>query len=136
MNRTILIPAVLLVLTLVAIVAMLFLRGSMSVPSSGPITLPLSLAASDAQMKAEVQTVVSKAANPADHPHLRETAVSGSYALQVVVGDTQGGEVLLKKEGSAWQIISWGGGTWSSEDLVAEGVPEATAKKLISGMSR
>jgi len=73
------------------------------------------------------------AANP-DHTQLRQTAVSGTYAIQVWVGDNYGGEALMKYDATkaAWVVVTVGGGAWNEADLVAFGVPTSTAEALLA----
>lgn len=75
--------------------------------------------------------------NP-DNIKTYQTAVSGGYALQLWIGDSTGGQALLKYDAatSVWTIVDPGGGAWSVEGLVAFGVPSTTAAELVARMPR
>ena len=67
---------------------------------------------------------------------LGTNVVVGDYSLQLWTDLHGGGEALLKYDTtqSKWTVISWGGGAWAVESLVAEGVPQTTATALLAGM--
>ncbi len=71
-----------------------------------------------------------------DNSKLHETVVAGDYALQVWYGDNIGGEALLKYDNASgrWIVISGGGGAWSLDGLLAQGVPKYVAEILFAGV--
>lgn len=64
------------------------------------------------------------------------TVVVSPYALQVWGDTNMGGEALLEYTSSTrWVLLSLGGGEWTVLSLMQEGVPLATAKQLIAGLT-
>ena len=62
--------------------------------------------------------------------------VVDTYSLQLWTDPHGGGEALLTYDTTQnkWTVVSWGGGAWSVESLVGEGVPHNTATALLAGM--
>jgi hypothetical protein len=67
---------------------------------------------------------------------LGTNVVVGTYSLQLWTDLHGGGEALLTYDTtqSKWTVVSWGGGAWAVDSLVAEGVPQNTATALLAGM--
>ena len=67
---------------------------------------------------------------------LGTNVVVGDYSLQLWTDPHGGGEALLKYDSTQnkWILVSWGGGAWSADELVAEGVPQNMAVALLAGM--
>jgi hypothetical protein len=74
--------------------------------------------------------------NDKDNTKLRQTVIAGDYALQVWGSDVMGGEALLKYDAAQarWVVLAMGGGAWSVDGLVDEGVPRAAATTLLAGV--
>jgi hypothetical protein len=70
---------------------------------------------------------------PADicSPEILHVAQIHPYALVEWQCGEGGGELLLRLQDSNWQPISGDGGSYESRDLIALGVPEATAVQLV-----
>jgi hypothetical protein len=84
----------------------------------------------DAQLTAAVTTALDI---PADicSPEILHVAQVNPYALVEWQCGEGGGELLLQLQASNWQPISGDGGSYESRDLIALGVPEATAVQLV-----
>lgn len=64
--------------------------------------------------------------------NLQGTVVVSGWALQTWGDENKGGEALLKQDASGnWNLVSLGGGEWSVEGLVQQGVPSNIAQELI-----
>ena len=62
------------------------------------------------------------------------TVVVNNYALQLWHDDYTGGESIFKyTEREGWKLIPGGGGSWNVSELVARGVPQDIATKLLEG---
>ena len=60
------------------------------------------------------------------------TTVEGNYALQIWFDENVGGESLLKYDtDKGWVVMSQGGGAWSVDTLIEQGVPKSVAEGLI-----
>lgn len=68
---------------------------------------------------------------------LQDNTVAANWALQLWTDNTGGGEALLKYDPAKKQyvLVSWGGGAWSVDGLVEEGVPAATAATLLKNLN-
>jgi len=144
MNRTLILLLALVMVVGAAVGMTLYLR-SASTPVSTttttqpvvtPITLPdtpPSQQTTQSVQAAFAQTI--PASNP-DNTKLTDSVISGNYALQVWKGDNYGGEALLKYDAGQgkWVVVTRGGGAWNIADLVAKGVPPATATALWKGL--
>jgi hypothetical protein len=62
---------------------------------------------------------------------MREVAIVGNYAIAGWLLSEGGGEMLLVKRNSQWQVVTGGGGAMAVHTLVEKGVPEAIATQLI-----
>jgi hypothetical protein len=90
------------------------------------------------QSQEVVQQVFNAEVAGEDNIRLYKTVLHAGYALQVWKGDNMAGEALLQYEVSTrqWQVITWGGGSWSTDGLVEFGVPADTAAALVAGLGR
>ncbi len=140
MNRyaTILVILLILVVLVGGGVALFLYKNAQVAPGTGgisnPVTLP-SIPEPSSQTKAAVQSAFESEIAPYnnDNVKLYDTAVVGSYALQLWRGTHTGGEGLLtydSKKGG-WVVITTGGGAWSVAGLVEAGVPQETASALL-----
>ena len=95
---------------------------------------------SSVQTQEAVQSAFLKyiAGHDSDNKKVRNTAISGGYALQVWSGNIMGGQALLKYSGSenGWVVLTLGGGAWSVDGLVEFGVPRAIATALLAGLAQ
>ncbi len=93
----------------------------------------------DPRSTAAVQTSMQSHIMPGDQTKLYATVISEDYALQSWGDSDIGGQALLKynTDQQQWNLLTWGGGTWSVEELVqSEGVPRDTATALVAGMQQ
>ena len=64
--------------------------------------------------------------------NIGSTTISANYALQLWYDENIGGEALLRFDNSTgWQVVSLGGGAWSVDTLVEQGVPRSVAVGLV-----
>jgi len=65
---------------------------------------------------------------------LSTTVISGNYAVQLWSDTNEGGEALLTYDASAdqWNLVTWGGGAWDVDGLVAVGVDQTDAQNLVA----
>jgi len=145
MNRTLILLLALVMVVGAAVGMTLYLR-SASTPASTttttqPVVTPITLPDTPPPSQQTTQSVQAAfaqtipASNP-DNTKLTDSVISGNYALQVWKGDNYGGEALLKYDAGQgkWVVVTRGGGAWNIADLVAKGVPPATATALWKGL--
>jgi len=81
----------------------------------------------------EIKQVMSNSSNDFSGLSFSDSTIVNNYALQVWYDENVGGEALLKyRDGTGWEIVSFGGGAWSLANLVQQGVPSETARVLIN----
>jgi hypothetical protein len=142
MNRYLIIFVILLVIIIGVTIGMVLFMRSNQQSSLGPggtsttVTLPTvpepggQSSGSDAEAAFQSQI-------PQDMQiTLGTNVVVGDYSLQLWTDPHGGGEALLKYDTTQnkWTVVSWGGGEWAIDSLVAEGVPQNTAAVLLAGM--
>ena len=148
MNRYIIIAIVVLLIAGVAVIGFLLFT---SPASPAPVTqqraatpqqnTPSSTTSvSTSRSKEGVQSAFKSGVAPyvTDNLKLKETVISGDYALQAWSSDTMGGEALLyyDTDKGSWVFLTAGGGSWSLYGLIVAGVPNDVATALVAGMSR
>ena len=117
-------------------------------PSIIPVTVPTTppSVATSSQMPVRVLQVTSPQ-DPAIASNFKSqiqnanlitlggTIVVSSYALQIWGDVNKGGEALLEYASSTgWTLMSLGGGEWTVDGLVQEGVPQNIAEQLVAGL--
>ncbi|HEV8666543.1 MAG TPA: hypothetical protein VN665_01695 [Candidatus Paceibacterota bacterium] len=149
MNRTLIILLSLVVVLGVAIGITLYVKSSPTPTASTqqgngtPVSVPNVTTPpppGDSNSKEAVQAAYEAelAKHPSDNTKLYQTVIEGNYALQVYAGNVLGGEALLKYDQTQdkWILVDGGGGSWSINELVVEGVPRATATALLSDVTQ
>lgn len=72
---------------------------------------------------------------PADaNPRMNHVAIVENYALAGWLLGEGGGEMLLQQQGQTWQVISSGGGSMDSSNLIELGVPQDIAVQLLQDL--
>jgi fructose-1,6-bisphosphatase/inositol monophosphatase family enzyme len=108
-----------------------------------PATITLAIAApqqmvalpAQAQDLYSAQAFAQKYLNPKKAKTL--TTVESVYVEKgfALIGWSQGeaaGQLLLKKQGKTWKVLSSGGGAMNLATLTSHGLPQATAEELLS----
>jgi hypothetical protein len=127
MTRATIVPIVVLGLLVLAILTVILSRSARHTSAPAPV------ASEPAAATTTVAAIVRQTVAPEDHPRTEQAVISGEWALQVWRGDVMGGEALLRLDPGTrtWKIVELGGGAWSVETLVAAGVPQDVATRLV-----
>lgn len=144
MNRTPIILGTALMVTVAAVIGgILLLSSNISLPiqqtpptsstvPSYTSTVSVPGVPTDAAVAATLRSKIADG----EPTTLYGNVVVENYALQVWGNPVGGGQALLKRDSvqGQWVLVSWGGGAWSAEGLVEQGVPQEVAASLVANV--
>jgi hypothetical protein len=92
---------------------------------------PRKVVVDTAVAKATLAQLLAKVGKTAQQPMVKRTTVAGNYAIATWTWGEAGGQSILTKKQSRWQVLSSGGGAVDVATLKGAGVPESIARTLM-----